>query len=74
MLKIIEAKKEDRDTMMNLLEKYPNKVVDYEENKFINPEERYAWKVRNQYGQEYVKKGLVLAKELQDKELCGGAS
>ena len=29
MLKIIEAKKEDRDTMMNLLEKYPNKDVDY---------------------------------------------
>ena len=73
MLKIIEAKKEDRDTMMNLLEKYPNKDVDYEENKFINPEERYAWKVRNHYGQEYVKKGLVLAKELQDKELCGAS-
>lgn len=53
MLKIIEAKKEDRDTMMNLLEKYPNKDVDYEENKFINPEERYACKVRNQYGQEF---------------------
>ena len=31
MLKIIEAKKEDRDTMMNLLEKYPNKDVDYED-------------------------------------------
>ena len=73
MLKIIEAKKEDRDTMMNLLEKYPNKDVDYEENQFINPEERSAWKVRNQYGQEYVKKGLVLAKELQDKELCGAS-
>ena len=73
MLKIIEAKKEDRDTMMNLLEKYPNKDVDYDENKFINPDERYALKVRNQYGQEYVEKGLVLAKELQDKELCGAS-
>lgn len=55
---------------------YPKWIMDileYEENKFINPEERYAWKVRNQYGQEYVKKGLVLAKELQDKELCGAS-
>ena len=46
---------------------YPKWIMDileYEENKFINPEERYAWKVRNQYGQEYVKKGLALAKEL----------
>ena len=40
---------------------------------FFSHSNKHPWKVRNQYGQEYVKKGLVLAKELQDKELCGAS-
>lgn len=44
------------------------KILEFEEDKLINPDEHYAWKVRNKYASDYVKKGLVLAKELQKKE------
>ena len=43
------------------------KILEFEEDKLINPDEHYAWKVRNKYASDYVKKGLVLAKELQKK-------
>ena len=76
VLSVVDASLALINKMKEFYSDYPKWIMDileYEENKFINPEERYAWKVRNQYGQEYVKKGLVLAKELQYKELCGAS-
>ena len=67
VLSVVDASLALINKMKEFYSDYPKWIMDileYEENKFINPEERYAWKVRNQYGQEYVKKGLALAKEL----------
>ncbi|MDD3339128.1 MAG: hypothetical protein PHS82_09765 [Lachnospiraceae bacterium] len=42
-------------------------TVRYQEKKIICPKERYAVKIRKQYGQDYVKKGLQLAEEYGKK-------
>lgn len=36
-----------------------NHILDYEYEKFENPETRYAWRVRRDFGREFVKKGLA---------------
>lgn len=41
-------------------------VLDFELQKFLDADNRYAWKVRQQYQDGYVSKGLQLAKERQD--------
>ena len=40
-------------------------ILDFEEEKFKNPSSRYAWQIRQQYGEQYVEKGLQLAKKKQ---------
>lgn len=42
-------------------------VLEFEYEKFINAENRYAWKIREQFQNGYVKKGLKLAKERQGR-------
>lgn len=44
-------------------------VLQFEEDKFVNHENRYAWKVRQQYSNGFVKKGMQLAKERQNQAL-----
>ena len=41
-------------------------VLAFEKEKFIDAEKRYAWIIRKQYGNGYVKKGIELAKERQE--------
>lgn len=41
-------------------------VLDFEYEKFTDAGNRYAWKIREQFGQGYVKKALALAKERQE--------
>ena len=41
-------------------------VLAVEKEKFIDAEKRYAWIIRKQYGNGYVKKGIELAKERQE--------
>ena len=41
------------------------KILDFEEKKIIDEKLRYAWQIRQQYGKNYVKKGMELAKERQ---------
>lgn len=51
---------------------YPDEVqeiLDFEEEKFINPEKRYAWIIRNQYANDFVEKGLQLARQRQKEAL-----
>lgn len=38
-------------------------VLAFEEEKLINPEKRYAWQIRRQYGEKFALKGLQLAME-----------
>ncbi len=38
-------------------------ILSFEEEKLIDPKKRYAWQIRRDYGNDFVKKGLLLAKE-----------
>lgn len=42
-------------------------VLDFEYSKFIDADNRYAWKIRNMYKNGFVEKGIILAKERQEK-------
>lgn len=42
-------------------------VLDFEEQKFINPENRYAWKIRSLFADGFVKNGLIVAKKMQEE-------
>ena len=42
-------------------------ALDFEYSKFTDADNRYAWKIREQFGQGYVKKALALARERQDR-------
>ena len=42
-------------------------VLDFEEAKFLDPENRYAWKIRRRFGGGFVRKGLELAKRQQEE-------
>lgn len=43
-----------------------DEVLDFEDAKFVDGDNRYAWKVRREYGEHYVEKAMELAKERQD--------
>ena len=44
-------------------------VLDFENEKFIDPEKRYAWKIRREYADAFVSKGLLLAEQRQKEAL-----
>ncbi len=44
-----------------------NEVLQFEYEKFMDAENRYAWKIRKQFGNGFVKKALELVKERQGK-------
>lgn len=58
--------------MREFYQGYPNEiqeVLDFEEEKFIDPEKRYAWIIRNTFADNYVEKGLQLARQRQKEAL-----
>lgn len=51
---------------------FPEKVqsvLAFEEAKFLDPDNRYAWKIRRQFAGGFVEKGLVLAKQRQEESV-----
>lgn len=44
-------------------------ILEFEYEKFVDAENRYAWKIREQFQDGYVKKALKLAKERQEKDV-----
>lgn len=44
-------------------------VLDFEEAKFINAENRYAWKIRREFEGGFVDRGMELAKKRQEEAL-----
>lgn len=44
-----------------------HKILDFEEAKFIDGDNRYAWKIRRQFADGYARKGLILAKQRQEE-------
>ncbi len=54
--------------MKEFYQDFPGDVAEilaFEEEKFIDPEKRYAWQLRREYGEHFVEKGLQLAKKYQ---------
>ncbi|MBQ7432573.1 MAG: hypothetical protein IJV50_03800 [Lachnospiraceae bacterium] len=49
-------------------------VLRFQEEKFLDAENRYAWKLRKAYANGYVKKGLVLARKKQEESIASGSS
>lgn len=62
-LKIIERMKE----FYSGLSLDVDEILQFEYEKFTDADNRYAWKIRKQFGDGYVKKGLELVKERQGK-------
>ena len=48
-------------------------ILDFQEAKFTDPHNRYAWKVRDLYQNGFVKKGLLLARQRQEEALSCSA-
>ncbi len=46
-------------------------ILDFEEDKFTDPEKRYAWQIRHQYGDDFLRRGLELAEQRQ-REMTAG--
>ena len=44
-------------------------ILAFEEEKLLIPEKRYAWMIREQFGDDFAGKGLELARNLQEKIL-----
>lgn len=44
-----------------------HEILDFEESKFVDPENRYAWQIRDMFRDDYVRKGLELAKKQQQE-------
>lgn len=66
---VVEAALEVLSQMEEFYQGYPAWVRDnlaFQKDKFLDAENRYAWKIRREYGVNYVKKGMELAKDLQD--------
>ena len=42
-----------------------DEILQFEYEKFTDADNRYAWRIRKQFGDGYVKKGLELVKERQ---------
>ncbi len=62
-IKIIEAMKEFYQSLRIPVEE----VLAFECEKFLDAQNRYAWKIREQFQGSYVKKALKLAKERQER-------
>lgn len=41
-------------------------VLVFEKEKLVNPEKRYAWQIRQKYGNDFAAKGMQLAIERAD--------
>ncbi len=68
ILSVASAGKKVIGKMKEFYKDFPKDVLDvleYEEEKFIDPDKRYAWRIRHEYEENYVEKGLRLAEELQ---------
>jgi len=64
-LSVIEAMKEFyHDFPDDVME-----ILNFEEEKLLIPEKRYAWMVREQFEDDFAGKGLELARTLQEKIL-----
>lgn len=66
-INIVKAGLQVLNEMENFYKKLDNKKIleniNYQKNKFLKPKERYAYQVKNLFENEYMEKGIILAKE-----------
>lgn len=56
--------------MKDFYQNFPDEIhqiLDFQEAKFIDAENRYAWKIRKEFSDSFVQKGLELAKKRQEE-------
>lgn len=59
---------EDADMLGNDIAGFTiSDVIEYQYQKFVDPNNRYAWQIRKQYQDDFVQQGLKLAAEYQRK-------
>lgn len=69
VMSIAEAGARLIDKMKDFYKDFPSEVMevlDFEQSKLYSQEKRYAWKIRREYGSDFVKKGLEHAKKQQE--------
>ena len=60
------------EEMKTFFRDYPEETAEilaFEEEKLLDPEKRYAWMIRKDYGDGFVEKGLVLANKRQKEAI-----
>ncbi len=65
---VVDAALEVLSQMEAFYQEYPAWVRDnlaFQKDKFLDAENRYAWKIRKEYGVDYVKRGMELARRNQ---------
>ncbi len=58
------------EEMKAFFREYPEEIrqaLSFEEQKLLDPEKRYAWIIRREYGDGFVEKGLALAEQRQEE-------
>ena len=73
---VVKSAKKVIDALEQFYKGFGNEVrecLEFQRAKFDSPENRYAWKIRQQYGEGYVARGLELARKLQTEYLELGA-
>lgn len=70
---VVKSAKKIIDALEQFYEGFGDEVqecLEFQRAKFDNPENRYAWKIRHQYGEGYVARGLELARKMQVEYLA----
>ncbi|MCD8315991.1 MAG: hypothetical protein LUB61_01085, partial [Eggerthellaceae bacterium] len=69
---VVKTAKKLLDRIEEFYEGYPDEIIEcieFEKRKFEDPHCRYAWKIREDYSEGYVARGIELAKGIQKKYL-----
>ena len=72
ILSVADAGLEVLESMQEFYRAFPTQVqsvLKFEKGKFLDPENRYAWKIRRQFAGGFVEKGLELARQQQEEAI-----
>lgn len=60
------------DSMRDFYSDFPeevHRILDFEYEKLVDPEKRYAWRIRREFADSFLEKGLELARRRQEEAL-----
>lgn len=61
------ARNDEKDLYRKGYPEEIQQVLSFEEEKLLDPEKRYAWRIRREFADGFVEKGLLLAKQRQEE-------